>query len=217
MDPIRHYRSLVDRRIGRRDEIRSSLREAKHSLRSLRKELDSIEQARAVIQEAGKKTQERLQYHLSEIAKLALATVFPDDPYEFEVSLETRRGRTEADFWFLRGGERLDPRGSVGLGAVDIVGMSLRASLWSLARPRPRATLWMDEPFKHLKGQAANRLALQIFQELCAPRRKGKWPGLQMVMIADERATREELKEVADRIFEVRKEGRRSVVEVIPS
>lgn len=212
-DRLQALRFGLERRKGQRDQTRGLLREEKGRLKGLKREERDVEKARALVQLAGQRTQEQLRYHLSEISRLALAAVFPADPYEFEIAFERRRGRTEADFWFVRDGKRIDPRGNCGLGAVDVAGMSLRVSLWSLRRPRGRASVWVDEPFKHLKGEGPNKAVLAIFRELCRADEKRRWSGLQIVMIADERSPREDLEEVADRIFAVRKQGRQSVVE----
>jgi hypothetical protein len=214
MNSVKEYRLAVERARGQRDILLEQLRESKKKIQSLKKEEESSQKARALIQIAAKTTQEQLQYHLSELAKLALAAVF-DDPYEFEVAFEQRRGKTEVDFWFVRKGQRIDPAGNTGLGAVDIVGMALRASLWSLRRPRSRATLWCDEPFKHLKGEEANRRALEVIQRVAKPQKDKRWPGCQIIMVADERSPREEIEEVSDRLFEVKKSGVVSTVEEI--
>ena len=205
------YRSAVDRLIGQRDMLLQQLKESKERIKSLKREEDDCQKAKLLVQVTAKNTQDQLRYHLSELAKLALAAVF-DDPYEFEIAFEQRRGRTEADFWFVRQGERIDPGANTGLGAVDIAGLAIRTSLWSLRKPRSRASIWTDEPFKHLKGEEANKRALQILQEICRPQPKKHWPGIQLVMIADERAPREELEERSDRIFEVIKRRTKSIV-----
>jgi DNA repair exonuclease SbcCD ATPase subunit len=211
---ITDLRHSLERLKGQREELVRQVRETKRALQEEKREADEAEQARALVQLAGKMTQEQLQYHLSELARLALSAIFRD-PYDFEIAFETRRGRTEADFWFVRDGKRIDPGGNCGIGAVDVAGMALRASLWSLRRPRSRASVFVDEPFPHLKGDEPNRAALEVLREICRPKLESGWPGLQLVIIADERTSREELKEVADRMFLIEKQGKESVARVI--
>jgi len=205
--------SLIKRQ-GKRDQTVSLIGACRQSYRALRKEHRASEKARVLIQVVAQQTQEQLQYQLSELPKLALQGVF-DNPYDFEVAFELRRGKTEADFWFVREGARLNPKESTGLGAVDIAGAALRPSLWSLRRPRNRACLWLDEPFKHLKGIETNSRALAMLKGICEPRPDKGWPGLQIIMIADERAPREELLNVADRVFEFSMKGQESQVKVV--
>ena len=211
---IQEFRQSLEQRKGQRSQLQSQHKKAKKQARELRKEHRAAEKALALIQIVAQQTQEELQYQLSELPKLALQGVF-DDPYEFDVSFEIRRGKTEADFWFVRDGERINPKESSGLGAVDIAGMALRPALWSLRRPHNRACIWLDEPFKHLKGAEANSRALAMLKEICQPRPERGWPGLQIIMIADERASREELVRVADRVFEFSMRGRETKVKII--
>jgi len=87
---------------------------------------------------------------------------------------------------------------------------------FALLSPRNRACIWLDEPFKHLKGAEANKRALAMLKEICRPRPERNWPGLQIIMIADERASREDIQEVADKLFEFKMKNRRTIVKEIP-
>lgn len=198
---IKDLRNKLEQQKGKRDVIQARITKLKKQSRSLKKELIIAEKARIVIQTTAKKTQEELQYQLSELPKLALSGVF-DNPYDFQIEFELRRGKTEADFWFIRDDIKFNPKNNTGLGSVDIAGVALRPSLWSLRRPRNRPTIFLDEPLKHLKGIERNIRALAMLKEICTPRPEQNWPGIQIIMIADERAPREELAQVADKMFE---------------
>lgn len=207
-------RKYLEQRKGKRDQLDDQIFNCRKKIRSIRIEYLSAEKARIIIQTVAQSTQEELQYQLSELPKLALQGVF-DNPYDFEVTFELRRGKTEADFWFVRNEARINPKESAGLGAVDIVGAALRPSLWSLRNPRNRATIFLDEPFKHLKGVETNTRALAMLKGICEPRPERNWPGMQIIMIADERAPREELITVADRVFEFSMKGTKSQIKII--
>ena len=211
MTDIKSFRSQYDVLNGRKLEKEKKLKEAKKENKLYRRELHYAEKALALIQKTANETQEQLRYQLTELPKLALSSVF-DDPYEFDVQFEIRRGKTEVDFWFVREGERISPKENTGLGAVDIAGMALRPALWSMKNPRGRATIFLDEPFKHLKGIDANRRALSILSEICKARPEQNWPGLQIIMIADERAPREDLLEAADCVYEFSQRKRESKI-----
>lgn len=208
---VRELRQSLERKKGKRDQIKATLTAQREKTKKTRREHRDAEKAQKLIQVVAQLTQEELQYQLSELPRLALSGVFPN-PYDFEVAFELRRGKTEADFWFVRDGARMNPKESTGLGAVDIAGAALRPSLWSLRQPRNRACIFLDEPFKHLKGEDANSRALEMLKGICKPRPEKGWPGLQIIMIADERAPREELLKVADKLFEFKMKGKRSVV-----
>lgn len=211
---LKELRTSLEKRKGRQEELQNQITSCRKKIRATRSEYLASEKARILIQTVAQQTQSELQYQLSELPKLALQGVF-NDPYEFEVSFELRRGKSEADFWFVRDGFRLNPKESSGLGPVDIAGTALRPSLWSLRTPRNRASIWLDEPFKHLKGIECNTRALSMLKGICTPRPERNWPGLQIVMIADERAPREELLQVADKVFEFSMKGRESICKEI--
>jgi len=196
---------------GKREKVTEELEAAKRNSRIYRRELRTTEKAQLLVQLVAQQTQDQLRYQLTELPRLALQSVF-DDAYDFDVTFEIKRGKVEVEFWFVRDGVRINPKKNSGQGAVDIAGMALRPALWSLRVPRNRPTIWLDEPFKHLKGADANRRALAMLKEICKPRPERNWPGLQIVMIADERASREDIAEVADKLFEFRMKGRETKI-----
>ena len=196
---------------GKREKVTEELEQAKRDSRIYRRELRTAEKAQLLVQLVAQQTQDQLRYQLTELPRLALQSVF-DDAYDFDVTFEIKRGKVEVEFWFVRDGVRINPKKNSGQGAVDIAGMALRPALWSLRVPRNRPTIWLDEPFKHLKGADANRRALAMLKEICKPRPERNWPGLQIVMIADERASREDIEEVADKLFEFRMKGRETKI-----
>ena len=207
-------RTRLDELKGARNKLQKQKAEASAAFKKIRVEYHWAKKAHAIIQLCAQQTQEQLKYQLSELPKLALSSVF-DDPYDFDIQIETRRGRTEVDFWFLREGGQISPKDSSGLGAVDIAGMALRPALWSLKTPRNRSSIWLDEPFKHLKGEDANYRALAILAEICTPQPDQGWPGLQIVMIADERLSRDDLIDVADNVYDFSMKGRVTIVKKI--
>ncbi len=208
---LQDYKDKIQQLRGRRSKLQEELQASKLAAREYRRDLRDAERAQVLIQIVAQETQDQLRYQLSELPKLALQSVF-DDAYDFEVAFEIKRSKVEVDFWFVRDGVRINPKDNAGLGSVDIAGLALRPALWSLRSPRNRASIWLDEPFKHLKGAEANRRALAMLAEICKPRPEKNWPGLQIVMIADERASREDLLEVADCIYEFSMRGRETKV-----
>ncbi len=211
---IQKYKKRIEQLKGKRETIQGNLSSANNNARKFRRELRNAEKAQVLIQHVAQSTQDELTYQLSELPKLALQSVF-DDAYDFEVSFEIKRSKTEVDFWFVRDGVRINPKENTGLGPVDIAGMALRPALWSLRNPRNRPCIWLDEPFKHLKGAEANKRALAMLREICQPRPEKGWPGLQIVMVADERASREDIMEVADKLFTFKMKKRQSIVKEI--
>ena len=212
---LQDYKDKIQQLKGRRQKVQEELDSAKAKSKHLRRELRNAEKAQALVQIVSQQTQDQLRYQLTELPKLALQSVFGDDAYDFDVEFKIQRSKAEVEFWFVRDGIRINPKENTGLGPVDIAGMALRPAIWSLRSPRNRATIWLDEPFKHLKGAEANKRALAMLKEICKPRPERNWPGLQIVMIADERASREDIMEVADKLFEFKMKNRRTIVKEI--
>lgn len=181
-------------------KIESDIAEGKKLLRSHQK-------AKKVLQEVALKTQQQLSYNISGIASMALETVF-DTPYELQLDFVERRSKTECDIYFVRDGIKIDPF-SGGGGAIDIAAFALRVALWSMQQPKTRQTLILDEPFKHLKGEEANRKVLEMVSKI------SEKLGIQIIMVSDERVSREVTVEYADKLFETSIDNGVSKVEEI--
>ena len=193
-------RRALENRKGRADQAREDLKKVKRRIAELEREERLTEKAQIVIQEVARLTQEELEYHVSEITSLSLDAIFPD-PYALKLEFAIRRGKTEADIMFERNGELFHPLSASGGGPVDVAAFGLRTSLWSLARPRSRNVLVLDEPFRFLSKNLQPRAA-DMLKEVSTKL------GLQLVILTHET----ELIEKADRVFSVSiKNGRTQI------
>jgi DNA repair exonuclease SbcCD ATPase subunit len=205
---IQQLRHKLERQKGQKFQIEKSLTALQEQLSEKKRSLRRHEQAREIVREVGMKTQEQLQFHISDITSLALEAVFPD-PYELAVEFIQRRNKTECDLYFVREGNKIDPLTASGVGAVDVAAFALRIASWSMLQPRTRNTIILDEPFKHLKGKRENLKVLEMVKELSTRL------NLQIIMVSDERIDREDTIAAADRIFEVSiKKGKSKIVEI---
>ncbi len=191
---IQEYRNGLERKKGQRNQLASSIIETGQNIKSLEKDSLGIEKAKLILQKVAQKTQQQLQYHISEIVTLALAAVY-DEPYEFEIDFVVRRNKTEADLFFVKNGEREEPLEASGGGVADIASFALRVAMWNLRRPKSRNCLILDEPGKHIKGIDANRKAIQMIKEI------SDRLALQIIMVSDERAPIEDIEKGADKVF----------------
>src|SRR5690606_33824927 len=139
---------------GERAQIELSITHLESLIDEGKVALRAHEKAKKILQEVALKTQQQLSYNVSDIVSMALETVF-ETPYELKLEFIERRNKTECDIYFVRDGLKIDPF-SGGGGAIDIAAFALRVALWSMQQPKPRPTLILDEPFKHLKGEDAN-------------------------------------------------------------
>jgi DNA repair exonuclease SbcCD ATPase subunit len=186
----------------RRKLLKESATNTYTDIESKRVDLLNTEKARIVVQEVANSVQKNLEYRITSIVSLALASVFPD-PYEFKVEFVTRRNQTECDFYFIRDGNECDPMDSSGGGALDIASLALRMAIWSIKKTR--AIQILDEPCKFLSRDMQSK-ASEMLKEL------SEKLGIQMIVVSHI----PEMIEAADRVFEVTNKEGVSNVRMIP-
>ncbi len=188
---IQDLRNYLEQQKGRKAQIVQGIEQTEQDIADKKRELRRYEQAKEIIRTVGMKTQQQLQYHISGTTSLALEAVF-DDPYELIVEFVQRRNKTECDLLFSRGDDRVDPLSASGGGAVDIAAFALRVASWSMQKPRSRAVLILDEPFRFLSANLLPKASLML-KEI------SKKLNLQIIMVTHS----EELIEDADKVFGV--------------
>ena len=193
-------RQYLNQERGKQIQITSEIDALKIDVKDASRELTRYEQAREVVREVGLKTQQSLQYHISDITSLALEAVF-DDPYELIVEFVQRRNKTECDLLFGRNGNLIDPITGSGVGALDVASLALRVVAWSMQTPKSRNTIILDEPFRHLSEDMQERASMML-KEL------SDRLGIQFIVITH----RTTLTEYADKVFTVTKRKRISKV-----
>ena len=186
------YRHLLERKKGQRDQILNDLNEVEEIIKGLTKQSIYCEEAQLIIQNIAQQTQAQLEYKVSELVTLAMSAVF-EDPYELKIEFVQRRNRTECDIWFHRHGNFINPMSASGGGAVDIAAFALRIALWSLAQPRTREVLILDEPMRFL-SKLLQPQAGTIIKEISSKL------GLQIIYVTHS----EDLVEAADKIIHVK-------------
>lgn len=196
MPDSKHIRNRLNIERGKQLRIAGEVERLTDREKETRREIRRYEQAREIIREVGLKTQEQLQYHISDITSMALEAVF-DDPYELLVEFVQRRNKTECDLLFQRDGNTMDPMGSSGVGSIDVASLALRVVAWSMQSPRTRNTIILDEPFRNLSVDNQER-ASQMLKEL------SEKLGLQMIIVTHMQT----LTEYADKTFTVSKRKR---------
>ena len=192
---LKDLRNKLEQQKGKRDQILSDIDQLTNRIDENKHLLRACVRAREIIRQVGIKTQQQLSYNISEITSMALSAVF-EDPYELLLRFVERRNKTECDILFSKKGfAEIDPFDGGG-GAIDVAAFALRVASWSMQRPRSDNVLVLDEPFKHLKGEEANRKMLEMVKEI------SKKLGIQIIMVSDERVSRSTTLEFADKIFE---------------
>lgn len=192
---LKKYRKFIDEKKTEELYIKKEIKALKQENKTLKINLLREQRALTFIKDIAIKTQNQLEFQLSDMVSAGLNTVF-EQAYNFVVKFELRRDKTECDLFFEKYGQLVDPLLFSGLGAADVAAFALRCASWSIVR-KYRNTLLLDEPFKHLKGEKENKRVLALMQLL------SRQLNLQIICINDERAPREDIIEYSDKLFEV--------------
>jgi DNA repair exonuclease SbcCD ATPase subunit len=163
---IADYRKAVDRLKQKRDWAASSVGKEKTELELIRSRMGSAEEARSIFQAIAQAIQQRIHRRISEVVTRCLRAVF-DDPYDFEIRFDQKRGKTEAVMVFKRDGLDLeDPMAEVGGGVIDVAALALRLSCILLAKPAVRKVLVLDEPFRFVRGEENRARTCEMLKRL---------------------------------------------------
>lgn len=189
MNRIQLLRNRLEQERGRKIQTEQRIQSLAANILEIRRDIYRHEQAREIIREVGLKTQQQLQYHISDITSLALEAVFPE-PYELVAEFVQRRNKTECDLYFAREDSVVDPLSASGGGAVDVAAFALRIAAWSMQVPRRRNVIILDEPLRFLSVNLQDR-ASKMIKEI------SERLGIQFIIITHEDA----LTEYADKVF----------------
>jgi DNA repair exonuclease SbcCD ATPase subunit len=163
-------RRLTDRLSHQNFVARKTLREAKEASRLQRRHVKHTVEAQALLQTVAERVQEQVHGQISRVVSKCLKAVF-DDPYQFRIIFEKKRGKTEARMVFVRKGLILNPTEECGLGPVDVAAFALRLACLVLQKPALDRVLILDEPFKFVSerkdyrervGQLLTTLAVEM-------------------------------------------------------
>jgi len=185
---------LFNQSKGAYSQIQKQLKETIELKKSSEKKLKLVEEAQVFLQTVAQNTQEKLRFQIEDIVNLALESVFPNE-YEFKIEFNVSRGKTDAELVFLdkRTGQTIDPMEASGGGVVDLTCFSLRIAAWALENGTDNLMIF-DEPFKFVSKDLVSR-AGEILKTLSEKMK------LQVIMVTHI----PEFIEVADRVFEVKK------------
>ncbi len=204
MNRLESLRKKLEYLKGQRDQIQKNIDATKQKIKMGKRNVIRHERALEIVKQVGLLTQKQLEYHFSGQVGLAMEAVF-DDPYSLKMNFQEKRGKTEVELLFKRRNLEFPPIGNVGVGHINIGSLSLRIAYLNMRRDKKvRPVLILDEPFAQLKGQTANRRALVMLREISSKL------NIQVIMVSDERVSREDIIDNADRVFLVTNEGETS-------
>lgn len=196
---IQSLRTQLERKKGVVDRIETEYMEVDHFHQKTLSELEDAEEAQTIIREVAKQTQAELEYHISDIVSHGLASILKS-PYKFRVEFVCRRDKTEADLFWEKDGNQYQPNGG---GVRDISSFALRIAMKSIQAKSGASTLFLDEPWKHLKPIERQQQALALMKEIAAALK------LQIIMVTSAESDKDvELIESTDVCYEIAKENK---------
>ena len=181
----------LDQLQGQRNLLIRQQKEAEQNSFTYQDIYDNVLKARVIVQKVAEDTQKQLEYHISNLVTMALASVFPD-PYEFKLRFIQKRNKTEAELIFIKNNNEIDNILENGGGGVaDVASLALRFALWSIKKTRP--TILLDEPTKFLHNPGYQEKASEMLKQISSKL------GLQIIMVSDQQA----LLKAADKVIEI--------------
>lgn len=160
-DLLDRYKEKVTALENELSAVRARLLDERISLGWAEEEVTNVEQAQALVQTVAQQIQQQVHRHIASVVSRCLEAVF-DEPYEFQIIFEQRRGRTEAELVFVRDGLTIDPMLASGGGVVDVASFALRLACLLLTRPPLQRVLVLDEPFKFVSAEYRDRLRMLL-------------------------------------------------------
>lgn len=154
---MQSMREKLNDLLSERRATENQVRDEKRSLIEADENLAAAQTANEIIQNVAQVIQQEVHHRIASVVTRCLQAVF-DEPYEFQITFERKRGRTEANLTFVRGDLAVDPMTAAGGGVVDVAAFSLRLACLLLIRPPVRRLLVMDEPWKHLSENYRPRM-----------------------------------------------------------
>lgn len=150
---IETYRDKLNQLLQKRKFLADAVRDETNALVAVEGDLMFAEEAQQIIQVVSVAVQQEAHDKIASVVSRCLETIF-DEPYEFKIAFERKRGKTEAVLTFVRGGMVLsDPLNEAGGGVIDVAAFALRLACLVLERPVRRRLLVLDEPFSGIRGQ----------------------------------------------------------------
>ena len=146
---------------ARHDSVIATLRKERQELSSAMTSLKAANDAQEILQHLAQAVQEHAHKRIADVVSSCLAAVF-EDPYEFKITFERKRGRTEARLSFVRDGLEVDPLTASGGGMVDVASFAFRVACLMLHQPKLSRVVVLDEPFRYVSAQYQDNVRMML-------------------------------------------------------
>ena len=175
MIDLKTIRQTVNKKLAELNLARTSCKAAEESLSQTEGKMEAAIQAQELAQYTAQAIQQKAHDQIAEVVSRCLSAIF-DEPYQFQIHFERKRGRTEARLSFERNGQEIDPMDASGGGVVDVASFALRLSCLILHKPALRRCVILDEPFKFVSEEFRPRVK-ELLETL------SKEMGVQFIMV----------------------------------
>jgi len=196
-----HLRHKIERLKGKRETLLHLLQKNEEALVKIKDEEIASEQALEFLQKVAIETQSSLKYNIETPVTSALAAVL-EEPYEFKIDFDIKRGRTDCKLLFSRDGNTVTPKDSSGGTALDVAAFALRIALWSIAVDKTRPVMILDECFKHVSEDLRAKTGAFV-------KKLSEAMGIQFILVSHDQKN---LVSNADKVFHVKLKNRISTV-----
>ena len=167
---------LIREENAKKSSLEKDCREISDAIAEREGASEAMKTVLAICQETASSIQMGLHKCVSGIVDRCLKAIF-DNPYDFDIIFEEKRGRTEARPVFKRNGVEIsNVMDACGGGVVDVVSFALRIAFIILAKPKKRRILLLDEPFRFVSSAYRGRIG-ELLECL------SKDYGMQIVMV----------------------------------
>lgn len=147
-------RCKLDRLLADHRSAKLNVQREKQALREAEAAANHALEAQRLVQAVAEKVQSEAHAQIATVVTHCLRSVFRDSSYAFEIDFHRARGKTEARFRLVRGGVVIeDPLNEAGGGVIDVAAFALRVACLTLAVPRRRKLLVIDEPFRFVSKE----------------------------------------------------------------
>lgn len=151
------YLKISERLNTQRNHVIIKLKEEKLALEEAQELVTDILQAQEIAQKVSQTIQEQVHSKIAKVVTRCLQAVF-NQPFEFFIHFERKRGRTEAKIVFKLGELETDPISEDSGGMIDVACFAARIASIVLSRPHKRRFVVMDEPMKMVERLRSNRV-----------------------------------------------------------
>jgi len=130
----------------------------------LESDITILKEAREIVSATGILAQDNTKKIFESLITQALQAVFGEE-YSFELESRFFRNQPETEMFVVENGIRYSPKDEKGGAIIDMISFAARIVSWAIMDPRPRNTIFLDEPFRCLAKETLPFLA-QLMQDI---------------------------------------------------